>query len=503
MTSREQKSAEPRRVHTENDNRDAMVTWKRLLRVGLLLFVPLAAFAGWLAIQPGDRMAAPNSTCYYVSSLVYDEFDLTAMSLRGLNAVRGRQAGYPEPPFDYNDESYYEKLLTNPPLEERYFLEYPHAALLLFRAGWWIQPEAARIPISGGILDADYHNLALYRAESPDEEILWRGFVLSSRFYAAVMLICFFALIAVLEWGYDPGAGLRGGTLLLLLPATVFFVLNRYDVIPALCTALSFAFLGRKWNTASGLALGVGVLFKVYPILFAPFILRYLWSERRDAVRFATALAATGLLAFTPMLFGADLTAVLSPYLYQLTRPPEFGMTIYRFLLPEHVALGWPGSLFRIGALGITTILLLIQPITSIASILRRSAVVLIVFVTFAVFYSPQWIIWFAPLLVPLAGQSRRVGWTTAALDGVTYLTFPMWFWLAAPIGYLLLKQNGEWNTYMYWTTGGILRMARFAVCGILAWQLLRLEWPTILRRGWLTRELAPALAAILRRRPV
>ena len=29
----------------------------------------------------------------YVISLVYDEFDLTAMALRGLNAERGRQAG--------------------------------------------------------------------------------------------------------------------------------------------------------------------------------------------------------------------------------------------------------------------------------------------------------------------------------------------------------------------------------------------------------------------------
>lgn len=479
---------------------------RRSLRIAAFVIVPLAALAAWLWMQPGDQFAVPfEEPGYrsYLSSLVYDEFDLAAMSLRGLNAVRGRQAGLLDQPFDYKDECFQEKLLTSPPLNDRYFLEYPHAALLLFRAGWWFQPELQQMPISGGVLDCDYHNLVLHQPETPEEQKLWRGFVLASRFYVFVMVLCLFALIAVLEWGYGAGTNLQGGALMLLLPASLLFTLNRYDVIPALFTAISFACLGRGWHRSSAMALGLGVLFKVYPILFAPFILRYLWCDRRAALRWFTALTATGALAFLPMLFGADLEAVMGPYRFQLTRPPEIGLTIYGFLLPEAAAGGIIGTAFRLGVLGLATALLLIQPITSIASILRRSAVALVIFVSLAVFYSPQWVLWFAPLLLPLVGRSRRLGWTVATLDVVTYLTFPVWFWLAAPVGYWLLKENGHWNLYLYWIVGGSLRAARFVVCAVLVWQLLQLEFPKLLIRAWLAKYVAPTLAGVFTRKPV
>jgi hypothetical protein len=153
--------------------------------------------------------------------------------------------------------------------------------------------------------------------------------------------------------------------------------------------------------------------------------------------------------------------------------------------------------------LGVVTAALLLEPITSIASILRRSAMVLVVFVSLAVFYSPQWILWFAPLLLPLVAQSRRLGWTIGALDAVTYMTFPIWYWLVVPIGYWLLQENGEWNIQLFRGLGGVLRLARFAVCGVLAWQLLNLEWPKLFQHTWLARRVLPALAQLFSRRPM
>jgi hypothetical protein len=61
-------------------------------------------------------------------------------------------------------------------------------------------------------------------------------------------------------------------------------------------------------------------------------------------------------------------------------------------------------------------------------SLLRRSAVILIVFVSFQVFYSPQWILWLMPMLVPLAGGQRPLAFLIVGLDLVTYLTFPLVF---------------------------------------------------------------------------
>jgi hypothetical protein len=37
---------------------------------------------------------------------------------------------------------------------------------------------------------------------------------------------------------------------------------------------------------------------------------------------------------------------------------------------------------------------------------------------------------------------------------------------------------------------GTILRLVRFAACGVIAWQLVRAEWPHILSGSWLARRL-------------
>ena len=42
------------------------------------------------------------------------------------------------------------------------------------------------------------------------------------------------------------------------------------------------------------------------------------------------------------------------------------------------------------------------------------------VFVALQVFYSPQWIIWFCPLLVPLARLQSSVGWLAAGPSAPT-----------------------------------------------------------------------------------
>ena len=54
---------------------------------------------------------------------------------------------------------------------------------------------------------------------------------------------------------------------------------------------------------------------------------------------------------------------------------------------------------------------------------LRRCALVLVVFAVLAVFWSPQWILWFLPLTVPLATR-YPVKAAVVTLDAVNYLSF-------------------------------------------------------------------------------
>jgi hypothetical protein len=470
----------------------------RWLWFALSFLVPILFYVTWRQVRNTDRMHSPWSPSYIIS-LIYDEFDFTAMALRGLNAERGRQAGLPENPSDPDDEPFNQQLHSQTELNERYFLEYPHTALLIFRAGYWFQPEAKSITVLPAIADADYHNLAIFEPCAADEYEVQRLFVRATDFYAAVMLVCLLALIAVLWIGYGPNAGVEGGAAWLLMPAALFFALNRYDVVPALFAALSFACLGRRWLTGSALCLAVAVALKVYPILFLPLVLRFLLPRQREAFRYAAVFGAiASLLVFAPLLFGADLKAVIGPYRFQLTRPPEMGMTIYGCLLPEIAAQGWFGSLLRLGSLAGVTGLMILQPITSLASLLRRGCLVLLVFVTFAVFYSPQWVLWFAPLMLPLLRNNRRLAFGWAALDIVTYLTFPVWFWVLPHVGFRGIDPTV--NALIGAIPGMSLRVARFLIIGTLAFELVVTEWPWVLRHSWLGRWL-PQAASVLARK--
>ena len=473
----------------------------RLLRAACLALIPLTAGAAWFAVQPGDRLCAPESR-FLLPALVYDEFDLAAMALRGLNAERDRLPGRADNPY----ESWYEpplgvRLASDRPLKRRYFLEYPHAALLLFRVGYWIQPSARNLSIPPALADTDYHDVAMNLPATVREAELWRSFVVASQFYVAVMLVCLLLLMAILEWGY--GGGLHGGSLLLLLPAFLYFTLNRYDIVPAMLTALSLACLGRRWHTASGLTLAAAALVKVYPVLLAPLIVRYLWSNRRDASKWSIAFAGGCSLALTPLLFGSDLEAVLAPYRFQLTRPPELGMTIYGCFLPVQLGSGALGAVFRTAVLGGTLAALLRSPILDLTSLLRRGALFLLVFVSVAVFYSPQWVIWFAPLLFPLARTDRRLGWSVITFDLITYLTFPVAFWISPIVSEYCLKEVmpledvNLWNSRLAIAVLVVLRFLRFVVIGIMSWQLIRAEWPHILTGSWLARR-SPRLAWFL-----
>src|SRR5262245_42342952 len=449
----------------------------RAVRLALLILVPTLALAAWHAIQPDDRLVGPPAP-YYLTSLVYDEYDISAMALRGLNAELGRQPGAEANP-PWLRRAYFTQLIESPrPLRSRYFLEYPHAALAVFRAGYWIQPHWRDSPLPPSLPDARYHNIAIHDPESDAQFATWRTLVVATQFYVGVMFVAWMLLIAVLESGYTPE--LRGGALLLLLPGVAFFVLNRYDVLPALFTGLAFAALGRRRSGLAGASLALAALLKVYPVLFVPLVLRHLWSDRRAALRFAGVFMATGLLAFVPLLEGADWVALWAPYKFQLTRPPEHGLTIYGCLVPVDLAEGTLGVVFRLTTLAAFSGLMIITPIRDLASLLRRCAVILMVFVTLAVFYSPQWIVWFAPLLAPLVRRERAIGAAAAALDLINFATFPFWWWVLPAVLEEIVSESTADTVIVQ--SGNALRLARYLCCAYLMWRLLRAEFPW---RAW------------------
>lgn len=424
---------------------------RRLLRSLPFLIPPLAwIFIVWL--QPPDHMGAFPDRAPWLGKLIYDDWDWSAVVLRGLNASLGRKAGLVAEPR--KDDFAAALDAPQQELAERYFVEYPLAATWFFRLPYLFQSVHA----PSAVCDGHYGNLLSHRPRNEAERALWHTFRRIMQEYAAGMVVCLLLLMVLVRRGYEPGGGLSGPVWLLVLPGALYFTLNRFDVLPAVLTALSFACLGRRWFIASAAFLALGTLVKVYPLLLAPLIFRYLAHERRAAIWWTMTYGFVATVLFLLPLWTMDWQSVIGPYQTQLQRPP-MGPTIYEGLLPWRLAANDAlGRGFRFGTLALALLALARTRPPDLAGVLRRGALAVILFANLSVFYSPQWILWFAPMLVPLAGRQRPILYLTAALDIVTYLTFPF------AMVYL------ESAIFL-----GVMVAARFAILGALAAVLL---WP-------------------------
>ena len=131
--------------------------------------VPILYFAIILWLQPADRLGAPESFPS-VGRLVYDDYDAMAFALRGFNAEGGRLAGRPSDPC--RDPATPAEIAAKAPLAP-YYLEYPHAALWLFRLPYWLPPFVRDSPISPLVANACHNAVVEHRQQTPEERPLW------------------------------------------------------------------------------------------------------------------------------------------------------------------------------------------------------------------------------------------------------------------------------------------------------------------------------------------
>lgn len=365
--------------------------------------------------QPDWPMAATYS--------VYDPSDLTALVLRGANAHAGRLPGrHDEPELIEPPELAAQLDAEPPPLAPRYYLEYPTPTLPLFRLPFLLLPDEPQL--SPTMADSHQYGIAFFDPRTDDERRLWTRLGLAVRFNMAVMTLGLLALMLVLRRGYGPA--FVGPLWLVALPGAVYFALHRFDVLPTLLTALAFASLGRKRLGWAGAWLGLGVMLKVYPVLFVPIVLRYLGP--RKALRFLAPFALVLAAAFGLSWAVLGKEATVGPIQVQMSRSlEEMSWTFYGRLLPLELGHWKEG---RLGILSLAVLAAVLTRPRDLAGVLRRCAIVLIVFTVLAVFWSPQWILWFLPLLVPLAGRRQWIVWSVVALDLTNYFSFPWLFWI-------------------------------------------------------------------------
>jgi hypothetical protein len=400
--------------------------------LGFLPFlIPPLYLAIIFLLQPGDRLDSFSGFPPRRHRLLYDDYDLAAYALRGLNASLGRLPGGTAHPPELTAEAF-SQALSSPASSDAatrpYFLEYPVPAVWMFRLGFLVSPtmEPKRVP--WGLLEGWHNNVVEHRPQDANQRAIWVAFRRAIRVYQMIGIASLLALMVIVHCGYEAGGKLAGNLALFILPGVLYFSANRFDAVPALLVALSLALLGRDQLVLSGLFLASATMLKIYPCLLAPLVLRYLGGRRSDRTKWLTAFLLTILLFMGLALWQVGWKGTLAPLAYQFARSEDsFGLTLYGHVLPSSLAANtWLGRGSRLAMVALSLSLLIGPALVDMTSLLTRSAIAILVFATVQTFYSPQWILWVIPLLVPLTRILPLIMMLTVALDLVTYLTFPV-----------------------------------------------------------------------------
>ena len=425
----------------------------------LVLLVPVAWSVAVLAVMRPDAIAVRSGVPDPGKWLLYDESDLTAFAIRGANSANGRLPGRLDEP-NWQEQDELAAQLDDPirPKSERFFFEYPLPALVVFRLAYAVH-SPPEMPAAVG--DGQQYAISQHIPRNEREIAVWSALRSAVRFYLVLATVALIALLLVLMRGILSGEPATQWLWLAVLPGATYFSLHRFDIYPTLLTAFAFAALARNRPGWAGAFLAGGVLLKLYPVLFVPVIVRYLGV--RLGIRFILTFSLVPIAGFGLAGVLTDWQSLIVPIRLQMTRELEIGWTLYDKMLPA--ALGRSGTA-RLIVLGLITLACVYRRPETVVEVLRRCGLILIAFVAMAVFWSPQWMLWFLPILVPLAARSRPVAYATIAVDLVTYCSFPVMFW---ELWNLLLKDEAEW-------IAAGLTYARGIMWIVLAIVLLRLR---------------------------
>jgi uncharacterized membrane protein len=295
-------------------------------------------------------------------------------------------------------------------------------------------------------------------------------------FGLTVVLLALFTIAAVLATAYLAGPSRRWTALgVALAPGLVLAAFINWDLIAMSLATLGLAAWAARRPALAGVLLGLGVATKFYPLLFfGPLLLLCLRAGRMRAFWVTAGSGAVAWLAVNLPV------ALIAPsgwsefYRFNASRGADWG-SIWYFFSAER----WPG-LGHLGqhALNDVSLLIFVVAAAAIAGLTlaspRRPRLAQLCFLVLAAFllsnkvWSPQYVIWLAPLAV--LARPRLWCWALWQLAEVGYF-FAIWAYL---ITIVAGAHGGGLSPGLYFTSV----LARFGtvalLCALIVWDILR-----------------------------
>ena len=240
---------------------------------------------------------------------------------------------------------------------------------------------------------------------SPISDVLIRG---REFFDVTVVLLTLFAVAAVLATAYLAGPARRWTALLVALsPAVILAAFINWDLIAMSLATLGLAAWAGRRGVLAGILIGLAVATKFYPVfLLGPLFLLCLRAGRLRAFWVTAGSAAAAWLAVNLPVAIAAPGGWSTFYRFNASRGADWG-SIWYFFETEH----WP----VVGSMPLSTLnavsLLLFGAACVLIAVLALSAsrrprlpqlcfLVIAAFLLFNKVWSPQYVIWLAPLAV-------------------------------------------------------------------------------------------------------
>jgi len=218
-----------------------------------------------------------------------------------------------------------------------------------------------------------------------------------------------------------------------LAPASIFFAVFRFDIYPVAATLLSLFAIQRTRYIEGAIWLGVAAALKGYALWLLPAYCVFIVYQRGVA-----AAIKVGVLAVAPMLLSLLATLIftgwegmIAPFSSQALRTLNGESTFDAFnylfgvrMIPDGPTVRWVGQSLQVAC----AIAAAAMRPRNFDDLINAFLFAVLGFMSFSVFYSPQYVLWILPLVS--FSRSRIMLISAISLSWLTYLYNPIGFWL-------------------------------------------------------------------------
>lgn len=218
---------------------------------------------------------------------------------------------------------------------------------------------------------------------------------------------------------------------LMFLPTTLFWVFNRFDILPAFLCLLAYDGICKKRFIYSAILLAAATLTKWYPVLLFPALFFHCYSqEKKLPWKIILTFVVTCLVIILPTYLLGGMDALTFPYRLHASRGAEYFSFVvlanellkYATTNPVHLQIAYAAFfILQVSA----PVISLFTEFNTRENVLDYFILAIAIFILFSRVNSPQWILWLMPFLI-LSASSK--------FDLVLIILYSLWSYVSFPL---------------------------------------------------------------------